>query len=151
MVNASPIAQPLTQLQEPEIYAEEEIEEEEVNAMPAAVNHVPLDTDQAGELLAVQDKADLVASTAESMGIELQLNEVTNIASNLDYSGDSLNESIGDIRTAITAFVEYKAQINQQKINHMIDEVRATVNQRNQETSGRLNKASPCQTGLIVL
>ncbi|MBW4429961.1 MAG: hypothetical protein KME50_37875 [Nostoc desertorum CM1-VF14] len=151
VVNASPIAQPLTQLQEPEIYAEEEIEEEEVNAMPAAVNHVPLDTDQAGELLAVQDKADLVASTAESMGIELQLNEVTNIASNLDYSGDSLNESIGDIRTAITAFVEYKAQINQQKINHMIDEVRATVNQRNQETSGRLNKASPCQTGLIVL
>ncbi|MBW4571519.1 MAG: hypothetical protein KME31_26935 [Tolypothrix carrinoi HA7290-LM1] len=94
---------------------------------------------QAGDLLAIQDKADLVASTAESMGIQLQLSEVDNIASNLDYSGDSLDEGIDDIRSAITAFVEYKAQINQQKINHMIGEVRAAVNQHNQQTSQHLN------------
>jgi hypothetical protein len=114
-------------------------EEEEVNAMPTAVNYALSEISQAGELLAVQDKADLVASTAESMGIQLQLSEVDNIASNLDYSGDSLNEGIGDIRSAITAFVEYKAQINQQKINHMIGEVRAAVNQHNQQTSQHLN------------
>jgi hypothetical protein len=134
MVNASPVQESLSQYQESETSTEQEIEDEELNAIPSPDNEV-------SHAIALQDKSDKVASTAESMGIELHLNEVTNIASNLDYSGDSLFEGIDDIRSAITAFVEYKAQINQQKINHMIGEVRATVNQRNQETSQHLNNS----------
>ena len=141
VVDVSPNAQPLAQIQDSEIFTEQdsedenitEVEEEEVTA-PA-----PVEYGQAAELATVEDKSELVASTAVSMGIDLQLSEIQNIASNIDYSGDSLGESIADIRAAITTFVEYKAQINQQKINHMITEVRATVNQRNQETSQHLN------------
>lgn len=123
-------AQVFSQIQESETFIEEELEEEEV---------LEGEYDQAGELATVEDKSELVASTAQSMGIELQLSEIQNIASNMDCSGDSLGESIAHIRAAITTFVEYKAQVNQQKINHMITEVRATVNQRNKETSQRLN------------
>lgn len=125
--------QTLVQHQEDETLTQEEIENDGMQAI------APLEYDQAGELATVEDKSELVASTAQSMGIELQLSEIQNIASNMDYSGDSLSESIADIRAAITTFVEYKAQINQQKINHMITEVRATVTQRNNETSQRLN------------
>ncbi len=139
----TPPAQRLTQIQRSEIFAEEELEEEELTEIyeeDEEVNAIaPLEHNQAGELATVEDKSELVASTAQSMGIELQLSEIQNIASNIDYSGDSLDESIADIRAAITTFVEYKAQVNQQKINHMITEVRATVNQRNQETSQHLN------------
>lgn len=140
----TPPVQPLAQIQRSEIFAEEELEEEELTEIyeeeEQEINAIaPLDIDQAGELATVEDKSELVASTAHSMGIELQLSEIQNIASNVDYSGDSLGESIADIRAAITTFVEYKAQVNQQKINHMITEVRATVNQRNKETSQRLN------------
>lgn len=112
---------------------------ERMQAMPTAVNYAPTEINQNGQSLAIQDKAELVVTTAQSMGITLQLGEVENIASNLDYSGDSLDEAIGDIRSAITTFVEYKSKISQQKINQMIGEVRATVNQRNQETSQHLN------------
>ncbi|MHC5715777.1 MAG: hypothetical protein ACYTXE_36275 [Nostoc sp.] len=135
----SEVFQSITPLEDIETESYEELEDEEVTAMPAAVNYAPLDIDQAGELATVEDKSELVASTAQSMGIELQLSEIQNIASNMDCSGDSLGESIADIRAAITTFVEYKAQVNQQKINHMITEVRATVTQRNKETSQRLN------------
>jgi uncharacterized protein YukE len=126
-------AQTLVHHQETETLIQDETEDEGVQAI------APSEYDQAGELATVKDKSELVASTAQSMGIELQLSEIQNIASNMDYSGDSLSESIADIRAAITTFVEYKAQINQQKINHMITEVRATVTQRNKETSQRLN------------
>lgn len=136
-ISDSELFQSITPLEELETDSyeelEEELEDEEVNAI------TPLEHDQAGELATVEEKSELVASTAVSMGIELQLSEIQNIASNVDYSGDSLGESIADIRAAITTFVEYKAEANQQKINHMIDEVRATVNQRNKETSKRLN------------
>jgi len=123
-ISDSEVFQSITPLEEVETQSYEELEEEledEVNAMPAAVNYAPLEHSQAGELATVEDKSELVASTAVSMGIELQLSEIQNIASNVDCSGDSLGESIADIRAAITTFVEYKAQINQQKINHMID------------------------------
>ncbi|MBN3944950.1 MAG: hypothetical protein HWQ38_00015 [Nostoc sp. NMS7] len=74
VVNAPPSIQPLTQLQESETFIEEEledeevsaIEDEEVNAMPTAVNYAPLDIDQAGELATIEDKSELVASTAVS-------------------------------------------------------------------------------------
>ncbi|WP_066423360.1 hypothetical protein [Anabaena sp. 4-3] len=89
--------------------------------------------------LAVQDKAELVSTTAQNMGIELQLGEVESIADHLNYSGDSLEEGIGEIRQAITAFVAYKAQINQQKIDSMVDEVRHVLVRTNAETSQHLN------------
>ena len=141
-ISDSEVFQSITPLEEIETESYEELEEdgeEELTAMPTAVNYAPLEYDQVGELATIEEKSELVASTAVSMGIELHLSEVQNIASNLDYSGDSLDEGIADIRAAITTFVEYKAQVNQQKINHMIGEVRATVNQRNKETSQRLN------------
>lgn len=90
-------------------------------------------------VIAIAEKTELVASTAQSMGIELQLSEVESIADNLTYSGDSLDEGIAEINQAITAFVEYKAQINQQKIDSMVDEVRHVVQRTNAETSQHLN------------
>lgn len=134
---ASPISETITHYQEDETLVEEE-ELEIFTPVKESIESSEYEQDEV-RAIALADKSDLVTATAQSMGIELQLSEIQNIASNVDCSGDSLGESIADIKSAITTFVEYKAQINQQKINHMIGEVRATVNQRSQETSQRLN------------
>jgi flagellar biosynthesis/type III secretory pathway protein FliH len=119
----------------------EDTAEMQTTAPPVNEENQPLAREDDSEVtaLALQEKSELVASTAQSMGIELQLSEVENIASHIEYSGDSLDEGINDIQSAITAFIEYKAVINQQKINRMITELRGTIHQRNQETSQELN------------
>lgn len=138
---ASPTSKTITHYQEVETLTQEEIQEEELDILTPVEESIESPEYEEDEVsaIALAEKADLVTATAQDMGIELKLSEVESIASDLDYSGDSLEEGISNIESAITAFVEYKAQVNQQKINHMIDEVRATVSQRNQETSQHLN------------
>ncbi|MCC5654404.1 hypothetical protein LC609_32410 [Nostoc sp. XA013] len=142
-VNTPLIQQPSVHHQEIETFIEEE-----VSILTPVEEPIESSGDEDSEVstmsttdcvIALAEKTDLVTVTAHNMGIELQLNEVESIASNLGYSGDSLEEGIRDIESAITAFVEYKAQVNQEKINRMITQVRSTVSQRNEETSQRLN------------
>ncbi|MFM6197883.1 MAG: hypothetical protein ACKPE1_01860, partial [Dolichospermum sp.] len=97
-------------------------------------NEAALDTEQE-TALATATKSELVASTAGSLGIVLDAQEISLIAENISYSTDTLEQDIDAIESAIMAFVEHKAAISQQKINNMITSVRNVVTEKNTENS----------------
>jgi hypothetical protein len=85
--------------------------------------------------LATATNSELVSSTAHSLGIVLDVGEISLIAENIGTSTDSLEQDIDAIESAIMAFVEHKAMISQQKINQMVSSVRRTVQHKNSENS----------------
>jgi hypothetical protein len=85
--------------------------------------------------LATANKNELVASTADQMGIVLDASEISLIAENINHSSDDFDQDIDVIKSAIMAFVEHKAMVNQSKINQMIGEVRQVVIEKNSENS----------------
>lgn len=89
--------------------------------------------------IALQEKSELVASTANDMGITLSIEEVTAIAENFDYASVNSDYEIAEIESAITAFVQHKAQVTKQKITNMVQGVRETVTRLDNENSQLLN------------
>ncbi|UKP01406.1 hypothetical protein [Nostoc sp. UHCC 0870] len=89
--------------------------------------------------IALQEKSELVASTANDMGITLSIEEVTAIAENFDYASVNSDYEIAEIESAITAFVQHKAQVTKQKISNMVQGVRETVTRLDHENSQLLN------------
>ncbi|WP_414553516.1 hypothetical protein [Anabaena sp. CCY 0017] len=100
-------------------------------------NHLVENT-QSGEL-ALQETSELVASTAESMGIALNIEDVTAIAENFDYASTNSDDELEEIKTAITAFVQHKAALSRQKIQHIVQEVKQTIHNLDAENSELLN------------
>ena len=93
-----------------------------------------------GGAIALQETSELVASTAESMGITLNIEDVTAIAENFDYASQASDDELEEIKSAITAFVQHKAQITQQKITNIVQEVKQTIHNLDAENSQHLNK-----------
>lgn len=89
--------------------------------------------------ITLQEKSELVATTAIDMGIQLSIEEVASIAQNFDASSQDSDYELSEIETAITAFVAHKAQLTKQKINSMISNVRETVHRFDTENSQVLN------------
>jgi hypothetical protein len=85
--------------------------------------------------LATATKSELITTTANQMGIVLDASEISLIAENINHSSDDFDQDIDAIKSAIMAFVQHKAMVNQSKINQMIDEVREVVGTKNQENS----------------
>ncbi len=84
-------------------------------------------------------QSQLITTTADQMGIVLDASEISLIAENINDSTDTLEQDIDAIRSAIIAFVNHKAMVNQSKINNMINEVRQVVGEKNQENSQLLS------------
>jgi hypothetical protein len=89
--------------------------------------------------ITLQEKSELVASTANDMGITLSIEEVTAIAENFDYASVNSDYEIAEIESAITAFIQHKAQVTKQKITNMVQGVRETVTRLDNENSQLLN------------
>jgi hypothetical protein len=89
--------------------------------------------------LVVSPKNELVASTADQMGIVLDASEISLIAENINHSSDDFDQDIDAIKSAIMAFINHKAMINQSKINELIHEVREVVSEKNSENSQLLS------------
>lgn len=89
--------------------------------------------------IALQETSELVASTAESMGIALNIEDVTAIAENFDYASTNSDDELEEIKTAITAFVQHKAALSRQKIKHIVQEVKQTIHDLDAENSELLN------------
>ena len=99
----------------------------------------PTEEDTPGAIAPVAT-SELVASTAEVMGISLNLEDVTAIASNFDYASTNSDDELEEIKSAITAFVQHKAALSRQKINHIVEEVKDTIRYLDNENSDILNK-----------
>lgn len=107
----------------------------EQSEMPAITS----EDDPENTAIALQEKSELVASTANDMGITLSIEEVTAIAENFDYASVNSDYEIAEIESAITAFVQHKAQVTKQKITNMVQGVRETVTRLDNENSQLLN------------
>ena len=89
--------------------------------------------------IALKETSDLVSQTAESMGITLNLEDISAIASNFDQSSTNSDSELEEIRDAIVSFVQHKSQITQQKISNIVEEVRETIHNLDAENSQHLN------------
>ncbi|WP_414528458.1 hypothetical protein [Nodularia chucula] len=124
------------------------IEQNDLQAMPAAsqrgasLREAIACEDDLPEATAIelQETSELVASTAESMGIALNIEDVTAIASNFDYASTNSDDELEEIKAAITAFVQHKAALSRQKINHIVQEVKDTIHRHDAENSELLNE-----------
>ena len=85
--------------------------------------------------LATSNKGELVTATATQMGIVLNASEISLIAENINNSSDDFDQDIDAIKSAIMAFINHKAMVNQSKINSLINEVREIVSEKNTENS----------------
>lgn len=89
--------------------------------------------------LATTPKGEMITATAHQMGIVLNASEISLIAENINNSSDDFDQDIDAIKSAIMAFVNHKAMINQSKINSLINEVREIVSDKNTENSQLLS------------
>ncbi|MEA5515771.1 hypothetical protein [Nodularia sp. UHCC 0506] len=108
-------------------------------ATPAQMESETLENPEDVGAIALQETSELVASTAESMGITLNIEDVTAIASNFDYASTNSDDELEEIKTAITTFVQHKAALSRQKIQHIVQEVKQTIHNLDAENSELLN------------
>jgi hypothetical protein len=114
------------------------IEDETSNEKPETLTQ--FNNEEVEEIgIVLQEKSELVASTANDMGITLSIEEVTAIAENFDYASINSDYEIAEIESAITAFVQHKAQVTKQNITNMVQGVRETITRLDNENSQLLN------------
>ena len=97
------------------------------------------DIEEAIAPLAPTTKSQLIATTSDQMGIALNAQEISQIAENISICSDDFEQDIDAIKSAIMAFINHKAMINQSKINELIYEVREVVGAKNSENSQLLS------------
>lgn len=86
------------------------------------------------------NKSELVSSTAQSLGIVLNTQEIANIAENINHSSDDLHDSLDEIKSAIIAFIQHKAALNSQKISQVVDDItQIAVEELNQNSQELVN------------
>jgi hypothetical protein len=80
-----------------------------------------------------------IVSIGQDMGVVLSDSDVDAVASSLNQYEDDLTDSLTDIRYAITNFIHHKYKENRRNINSMMDSVRASMSESNQELSKELS------------
>jgi hypothetical protein len=94
-----------------------------------------------------EDKTnEMVVSTAQEMGVTLTPEEVLLIAQKVSMAGDDLTNSLDEIKAAVINFINYKTQVNSQKISSAVEEmVEAAedgLNKNSQELKVGLNRVN---------
>ncbi|BAY20249.1 hypothetical protein NIES21_61190 (plasmid) [Anabaenopsis circularis NIES-21] len=90
--------------------------------------------------IAVQEKSELVATTAQSMGLILNAEEIESIADSVDSTTDNFEFMLSEVKTALLEFVRYKAESNNQKIAQTMDEVVEYAETKFSENSQHLSE-----------
>ena len=94
-----------------------------------------------------EDKTnEMVVSTAQEMGVTLTPEEVYLVAQKVSMAGDDLTNSLDEIKAAVINFINYKTQVNSQKISSAVEEmVEAAedgLNKNSQELKVGLNRVN---------
>ena len=108
-------------------------------ATPAQIEPETLDQAENVGAIALQETSELVASTAESMGIALNIEDVRAIAENFDHSSQDSDDELEEIKAAIVGFVQHKSALSRQKITNIVQEVKDTIHHLDAENSQHLN------------
>ncbi|MFM5993319.1 MAG: hypothetical protein ACKO9U_01845 [Dolichospermum sp.] len=104
----------------------------------------PNETINEPALLAAANKSELVANTANSLGIELSTTEIDHIADNFDNSSDDFSQTLEQVKLAIISYVQHKVQLNNQQITDTINEIGDVIadgfNQNNETLNNGLKQ-----------
>ncbi|AFZ61322.1 hypothetical protein H6G54_21180 [Anabaena cylindrica FACHB-243] len=95
---------------------------QDIDSSELYTNRPALDTEEE-TALATATKSELIASTANSLGVVLNTAEIELIASNFNSSSEDLTDSLEEIKSAIVAFIQYKVSLNSQKISETLEEI----------------------------
>ena len=95
---------------------------QDIDSSELYTNKPALDTENQ-TALATATKSELVASSANSLGVVLNTSEIELIASNFNSSSEDLTDSLEEIKSAIVAFIQYKVSLNSQKISETLEEI----------------------------
>ena len=92
-----------------------------------------------------EDKTnEMVVSTAKEMGVTLTPEEVYLVAQKVSMAGDDLTNSLDEIKAAVINFINYKTQVNSQKISSAVEEMveaaEGGLNKNSQELKVGLNR-----------
>ena len=99
-----------------------------------------------------EDKTnEMVVSTAQEMGVTLTPEEVYLVAQKVSMAGDDLTNSLDEIKAAVINFINYKTQVNSQKISSAVEEMveaaEGGLNKNSQELKVGLNRVNGILNG----
>ena len=99
-----------------------------------------------------EDKTnEMVVSTAKEMGVTLTPEEVYLVAQKVSMAGDDLTNSLDEIKAAVINFINYKTQVNSQKISSAVEEMveaaEGGLNKNSQELKVGLNRVNGILNG----
>lgn len=117
-----------TQYQEAETFTQEETEEEEVSA-------IALDEGDSSD----SDKRALTVQKSQELGIRLSDTEINLIADSIEQCGESLDELLDGIQSALVAYINHKTSQNTQKIDSALDAVVDYAEQKFSDNSQHLS------------
>ena len=114
---------------------EKELEEEvEQQAMPTALNYA-LDEDDYSD----EDKRALTVQKSQELGITLSDTEINLIADSIEQCGESLDELLDGIQSALVAYINHKTSQNTKKIDSALDAVVDYAEQKFSDNSQHLS------------
>jgi len=128
----SEVFQSITPLEEVETQSYEELYEDEVNAMPAAVNYAPLEVTQVSHSLAVTnaDKQALVSTQSMALGFELSEQECLVVADNVDDVFRDYSSFLTSVTSAIRGYVDHRFDEVESALDTNADAVRSHIANR---------------------
>ena len=99
-----------------------------------------------------EDKTnEMVVSTAQEMGVTLTPEEVYLVAQKVSMAGDDLTNSLDEIKAAVINFINYKTQVNSQKISsavkEMVEAAEDGLTKNSQELKVGLNRVNGILNG----
>ena len=86
-----------------------------------------------------QQKAEMVNTQAAVLGVMLSDSDVTAIAENINSQASETAELFSEIRSAISAYIQYQKQASQAKIQTLLADINHEQSQANQEVSEALS------------
>lgn len=115
------------------------ITEIETDIQPPAIQEIDINEIAPPEEVTDDDKRAMALQKTQELNITLTDAEINSIADSVENCGESLDELLGELETALIAYIDHKTQLNNQKIDTTLDNVVAYAEQKFTENSQHLS------------
>ncbi|MBD2365197.1 hypothetical protein H6G36_29270 [Anabaena minutissima FACHB-250] len=123
------------------------IQEINTDIQPPAIQEIDLDqvaqltvpTEETAIAVTEDDKRAMALQKSQELGITLTDSEINSIADSVEICGESLDELLNELQSALTAYIDHKAKSNTQKIDTALDNVVTYAEQRFTENTQHLS------------
>lgn len=95
--------------------------------------------EQSAPLLFNPEVKSMVDFKAQSMGLQLAENQIEVIAESIDSNGNSFQQTIQDIESALITYIDYQQSQESEQIEGMMSRVADKYSRKNQLVSAQLN------------